>query len=468
MEDITIFAKKLFVMEMGKCGNPKLHQLQWIRNKIKANSPSRKTVLLIRRTKRRPSSDFELIKQIVQTWSYQQNLQFVVFSDKNLPSIEEQLDMFRNVHTIITPHGAGLVNMLASPPGTNIVEFVNVDYPNMNFMIQAYDLGFEYFSVPQNYNEKHKIIPTISADKDVLDQISTVVYNKFLATVYMFSLIELHIWLHDKQKAKIILSDNEFKWCHSKDFHIISTKKYSDWGHINGQTDFVKYMSNKTKTIPDVVYFNGGLHYLHLLPFRKWGIINSWNIARGFQLWLNAETIVNKFVNETRESIPLNAKIIYMTSHSICDKKYTGDYAKAVSEIKNDPELFAQPCVDFLTSQFKIQKTKSVQYCMNATFNRRGIKLLNERIINSLDKNVYILDAFNLSDNQCNHTKIGDGRHYDAYIVQKELQNLVNNCLVFSLQFPKKKTMLFGSQILLLFVLTLIFQVYLRSVIVIK
>ena len=227
----------------------------------------------------------------------------------------------------------------------------------------------------------------------------------------------------DNQKAKIILSDNEFKWCHSKDFHIISTKKYSDWGHINGQTDFVKYMSNKTKTIPDVVYFNGGLHYLHLLPFRKWGIINSWNIARGFQLWLNAETIVNKFVNETRESIPLNAKIIYMTSHSICDKKYTGDYAKAVSEIKNDPELFAQPCVDFLTSQFKIQKTKSVQYCMNATFNRRGIKLLNERIINSLDKNVYILDAFNLSDNQCNHTKIGDGRHYDAYIVQKELQN---------------------------------------------
>jgi len=217
------------------------------------------------------------------------------------------------------------------------------------------------------------------------------------------------------QKAKIILSDDEFKWCRSKDFHIISTKKYSDLGHI--QPDFVKYMSNKTKTIPDVVYFNGGLHYLHLLPFRKWLM---------FQKWINAETIVHNFVNETREFLPRKAKLIYMTSHSICDKKYIGDYAKAVSEIKNDPVLFAQSCVEFLERKFKIQKTKGVQYCMDATFNHRGIKLLNERIVKSLDKNVYILDAFNLTDNQCKHTKIGDGRHYDAYIVQKELRNLVN------------------------------------------
>jgi len=89
-------------------------------------------------------------------------------------------------------------------------------------------------------------------------------------------------------------------------------------------------------------------------------------------------------------------------------------------------KLFAQSCAELLTSRRKIQKTKGVQYCMNATFNRRGIKLLNERIINSLDKNVHILDAFKLTDNQCNHTQIGDGRHYDAYIVQKELHNLVN------------------------------------------
>jgi len=219
----------------------------------------------------------------------------------------------------------------------------------------------------------------------------------------------------NKQKAKI-MSDDEFKWCRSKDFHIVSTKKNSDWGHI--QTDFVKYMSNKTKTIPDVVYFNGGLHFLQLLPFRRWGPM--------FESWFNAETIVNKFVNETREFMPHNTKLIYMTSHSICDKKYTGDYAKAVSEIKTDPELFAQSCAEFLASKRNIQKTEGVQYCMNGTFNRRGIKLLNERIVKSLDKNVYILDAFNLTDNQCNHTLIGDGRHYDTYIVQKELQNLVN------------------------------------------
>ena len=262
---------------------------------------------------------------------------------------------------------------------------------------------------------------TLPVIKREYEQLSTP-RNTSMKTVYMLgdsTMIsnEQFPLFCNKQKAKIILSDDEFKWCRSKDFHIISTKKYSDWGHIHKQTDFVKYMSNKTKTIPDVVYFNGGLHYLHLIPYRNWGV---------FGLWLNAETIVNKFVNETGEFIPHNAKIIYMTSHSICDKKYTGDYAKAVSEIKNDPELFAQSCAEFITSHFKIQKTKRVQYCMNGTFNRRGIKLLNERIINSLEKNVYILDAFNLTDNQCNHTRIGDGRHYDAYIVQRELQNLLN------------------------------------------
>jgi len=218
-----------------------------------------------------------------------------------------------------------------------------------------------------------------------------------------------------------IHSNYEFKWCRSKYFHVITTKSYSDWGHIDNRKYFVKYISDKTKTIPDVILFDGGLHYLHLIPYRKWEI----ELKNGFGIWLNAETVVGNFINETKNTIQ-HAKIIYMTSHSICENKYIKEYSTAVSEINKDPELFAQPCAEYLLDKYNIQKPKSTQYCMNATFNRMGVQLLNRRITRSLSRDVYVLDAFNLTDNQCKHTAIGDGRHYDKFIVQKELDSLLN------------------------------------------
>ena len=52
----------------------------------------------------------------------QYNLNLEVFSDKNLPSLNEAIRMFNRAIIVVAPHGAGNSNLVFSEPGTVLVE----------------------------------------------------------------------------------------------------------------------------------------------------------------------------------------------------------------------------------------------------------------------------------------------------------------------------------------------------------
>lgn len=56
-----------------------------------------------------------------------------------------QVGLMREAEVIAGPHGAGLTNMLFCPPGTEVMEIADLDFPNPNFYAQASALGHHYW-----------------------------------------------------------------------------------------------------------------------------------------------------------------------------------------------------------------------------------------------------------------------------------------------------------------------------------
>ena len=200
--------------------------------------------------------------------------------------------------------------------------------------------------------------------------------------------------------------------CKSEQYNltVVTTEQHSNWGREFLNQDFIEQTSKATDTTPDVVYLNGGLHFLHFIPYRDWF----------YDIWKNAEQIVTSVVNRIRNAT--NATIVLMTSHSICDSKYNDGYAEAVHAIEVNATLFAQECTNRLVTQYNMTAQNATSDCVDGVFTRFGVKKLNDRILRILPKEVKVLDAFQITDNQCEHTS--DARHYDPFIVKKELQEL--------------------------------------------
>ncbi|VDI67483.1 Hypothetical predicted protein [Mytilus galloprovincialis] len=153
--DGTILADTLFVPEVGLCGRPSMEQIQWLRNTILPNvhrTSIRNSVLLIKRTKRRVMPNFNKIQILVENFAKQANLDFIVHDDRSLPSLEIQLERFANSSIVIGPHGAGMVNLIATQRGTCVVEFTPVE-SNVCYMSLSYNLGLNYVSVPLYRNQ---------------------------------------------------------------------------------------------------------------------------------------------------------------------------------------------------------------------------------------------------------------------------------------------------------------------------
>jgi len=55
-----------------------------------------------------------------------------------------QLQLFRQATVVIAPHGAGLANLLASRPGTGVLEFLTERDMNLCNMFAALKLGLFY------------------------------------------------------------------------------------------------------------------------------------------------------------------------------------------------------------------------------------------------------------------------------------------------------------------------------------
>ena len=76
---------------------------------------------------------------------------------------------------------------------------------------------------------------------------------------------------------------------------------------------------------PTAIYFNGALHWLHLLPIRDFT-----DGVDGFDVWDHAETLVPKFLDAAAKT---KAKIVFMTNHWICERRFIGWYGLAIGAV---------------------------------------------------------------------------------------------------------------------------------------
>lgn len=150
----TIFAKTLLIPELGKCGNPSPKQITWLQERIKMNLPAPKEdkyVLIVKRTKSRKQKNWNDILKVAKQF-YQH---VVVHDDSNLPSVEQQLQNFQNAHTVIAPHGAGLINILACQPHTQVIEFMDQNNMNLCYSRISYILGLNYNAIEMTSSMDH-------------------------------------------------------------------------------------------------------------------------------------------------------------------------------------------------------------------------------------------------------------------------------------------------------------------------
>lgn len=57
----------------------------------------------------------------------------------------QQVAMMQQTRVLLAPHGAGLTNMIFCPPGADIVELADPEFPNPNFYAMACALGHDYW-----------------------------------------------------------------------------------------------------------------------------------------------------------------------------------------------------------------------------------------------------------------------------------------------------------------------------------
>ncbi|CAC5403865.1 unnamed protein product [Mytilus coruscus] len=144
----TILADYLIVPETGKCGSPSQDHIQWLYKKVNISVPfKRNTVLLIKRNKSRVMPHFAKIQRFVEKFAKEANINFLLHDDNFLPSLHDQLQRFANASIVIGPHGGGMVNLIAAPKGTCVIEFSPME-ANVCYMRLSYLLGLTYVAVP--------------------------------------------------------------------------------------------------------------------------------------------------------------------------------------------------------------------------------------------------------------------------------------------------------------------------------
>jgi capsular polysaccharide biosynthesis protein len=108
-------------------GNPSPRAVAWLRSRLlpTVSAPRATRKLYISRRdapQRRLLNEDEIAR-------FARGHDFEVVSLGDTP-VAEQIKLFREARTIMAPHGAGVTNVLFSPPGATIIEFFGTNYIN--------------------------------------------------------------------------------------------------------------------------------------------------------------------------------------------------------------------------------------------------------------------------------------------------------------------------------------------------
>ena len=97
-----------------------------------------------------PRETYNKLIQQLQHLVSESSLSLELFDDRNNPTYYDTIRMFYRAKIIIGMHGAGLVNMIYSPPGAQVIEMMCQPPINVNFATIAGILGHRYHAFPVN------------------------------------------------------------------------------------------------------------------------------------------------------------------------------------------------------------------------------------------------------------------------------------------------------------------------------
>eukprot|EP01038_Epipyxis_sp_PR26KG_P016171 gene16171-21989_t len=147
----VVFAKRLLMPEMGRCGQPYPSQIHWLEKTLKPinnNIKNQKnSIILIKRSGTRKVSNFHEVENNVHIFANKYNLDFILHNDRHLPSIADQIKIFSNAIIVVAPHGAGQLFINFSPKNACIIEFNGVSCMECYSRI-AYHRELNYMSYP--------------------------------------------------------------------------------------------------------------------------------------------------------------------------------------------------------------------------------------------------------------------------------------------------------------------------------
>ena len=150
-----IRAKIVYLPQVTSCGYSNQHSAQLVsrlyRQYVDRNITDnrRNSMVMIHRTKKRLLVDYDKKERAMLEVAEDYNLKFEVLSDNALPSFLDQVKLFRRAAVVIGSHGAGLVNMIFSEPGTLVIEGT-CSPPGlmMAYVRLAHILGHYYHAIP--------------------------------------------------------------------------------------------------------------------------------------------------------------------------------------------------------------------------------------------------------------------------------------------------------------------------------
>lgn len=142
----NIYADKVYIPRMGKCGNPYFNQICWMKDLVTKSiqTTTRRYMILIKRNHRRVLLNYNEIEQFCTELCEKSELELYIHDDNNLPPITEQYRIFHQAKYVFAPHGAGGINLMSMQPDSWYIEFLSKEDINICFSRLAYFLNVNY------------------------------------------------------------------------------------------------------------------------------------------------------------------------------------------------------------------------------------------------------------------------------------------------------------------------------------
>jgi hypothetical protein len=135
---------EMYVMKHIEPGNPSPQKIKLIRNVVERKLDLKKEYgIIIKR-----SESYRSIlnhDSLLEMAKKQYPIEWKVFDSL---SVLDTVTLFSKALVIIAPHGAGLTNMLFSSSGITIIEFMDVQNPNLCYWHLSEMLGNQYYMIP--------------------------------------------------------------------------------------------------------------------------------------------------------------------------------------------------------------------------------------------------------------------------------------------------------------------------------